>query len=48
MSPPKYTISVSLAVQVADIGLINHLGHIGGGELSIIKVRFDFYPTNTQ
>ena len=48
MSPPKYTISVSLAVQVVDIGPIGYLIHIDGGEISLIKFNFVVYPSDTK
>ena len=41
-------ITVGVFVQVVDVGLINHLIHLGGGEHSIIKVIFNFDPYNTQ
>ena len=42
------SITVDIVVQFMDLGLINHLVHIDGGELSLIKVRFKFYPSDTQ
>ena len=41
-------INVGLAVQVVDVVLVNHLSYLDGGELSIIKVRLDFYLYDMQ
>ena len=59
MSPPKYPIfiqelfrgayiTVGIAIPVVHVGLIVHLSHLDGGGLILIKVRFNFYPFDTQ